>query len=64
MEGPAMPMDPQPRYHVVPDPKRPSHYRVKDRLSGNLVSISFPSRRLADRSADRRNTRRSEGQGR
>jgi hypothetical protein len=59
-----MPANPQPRYRVVPDPKRPSRYRVKDRLSGNLVGISFPTRRLADRSADRRNTRHSESQGR
>lgn len=50
----------QPRYRVVPDPHRPERFRVKDRLSGNLVGVSFPTRRLADRSADRRNNRQED----
>lgn len=54
----------QPRYRVVPDPRKLGRFRVKDRLSGNLVGISFPTQRLADRGAARRNARHTEGQGR
>jgi hypothetical protein len=53
-----------PRYRVVPDPRKPGRFRVKDRVSGNLVGISFPTQCLADRGAARRNTRHTEGQGR
>lgn len=48
------------RYHVVPDPQRPGHFRVKDQRSTHLVGISFPSQRLAARSATRRNNRQED----
>jgi hypothetical protein len=52
------------RYHAVPDPRRPGHFRVKDSRSTHLVGVSFPNERLAARAATRRNNRRDDEGGR